>query len=284
MFNNLSDKTIAIILMIISGFNFVIMHSAAKWLSDEIHIFEISFLRCSLVIFVLAPMIYKAGFKTFITKQPLNQFFRIITNSIAMLCFFYGLTLTTLSEVTALNLTVPIFATFLAFIFLKEKLKIRRIAALFIGFSGALIVLRPDITFNIGGILILISAFIWSVSLIFIKKLTKTDSAVTISLYAGIGMIPATFIVAYPYLTLPNFYQFMIIIFIAITGTIAQTLLNVAFKKGELVVLLPLDFLKLVWSVIIGYTIFFESTPYTLWIGGFLIVASSSYIAFRERK
>ncbi len=284
MFNNLSNKTIAIILMIISGFNFVIMHSAAKWLSDEIHIFEISFLRCSLVIFVLAPMIYKEGLKTFITKQPLNQFFRIITNSIAMLCFFYGLTLTTLSEVTALNLTVPIFATFLAFIFLKEKLKIRRITALFVGFSGALIVLRPDITFNIGGVLILISAFIWSISLIFIKKLTKTDSAVTISLYAGIGMIPVTFIFAYPYLILPNFYQFTIIIFIAITGTIAQTLLNVAFKKGELVVLLPLDFLKLVWSVIIGYTLFFESTPYTLWIGGFLIVASSSYIAFRERK
>ena len=102
--------------------------------------------------------------------------------------------------------------------------------------------------------------------------------------YAGIGMIPVTFIFAYPYLILPNFYQFTIIIFIAITGTIAQTLLNVAFKKGELVVLLPLDFLKLVWSVIIGYTLFFESTPYTLWIGGFLIVASSSYIAFRERK
>ena len=107
---NLSDTTVSIILMIISGFSFVVMHSAAKYLSDQIHIFEITFLRCALVIVVLAPIIFKEGKVIFKTKQPQFQIYRIITNSIAMLCF-YGLTLTTLSEVTALNLTVPIFTT-----------------------------------------------------------------------------------------------------------------------------------------------------------------------------
>ena len=108
---NLSDTTLSIILMIISGFSFVVMHSAAKFLSDQIHIFEITFLRCALVAVVLAPMIFKEGKSSLITRQPKFQFYRIITNSIAMLCFFYGLTLTTLAEVTALNLTVPIFTT-----------------------------------------------------------------------------------------------------------------------------------------------------------------------------
>ena len=281
---NLSDTSVSIILMIISGFSFVVMHSAAKYLSDQIHIFEITFLRCALVAVVLAPIIFKEGKSSLITKQPKFQIYRIITNSIAMLCFFYGLTLTTLAEVTALNLTVPIFTTFLAFVFLKEKLKKYRLSALFVGFLGAMIVLRPDISINFGGILILISALIWSVSLIFIKRLTETDSAVTISLYAGVGMIPATFVVAYPYLIMPNLYQFLIILFIAITGTIAQTLLNSAFKRGQLAILLPFDYLKLIWSVLIGYTIFVESTPISLWIGGILIVGASSYIAWRERK
>ena len=170
---NLSDTTVSIILMIISGFSFVVMHSAAKFLSDQIHIFEITFLRCALVAVVLAPMIFKEGKSSLITKQPKFQIYRIITNSIAMLCFFYGLTLTTLAEVTALNLTVPIFTTLLAFLFLNEKLKKHRLSALFIGFLGAIIVLRPDISINIGGVLILISALIWSVSLIFIKVILK---------------------------------------------------------------------------------------------------------------
>ena len=281
---NLSDTTVSIILMIISGFSFVVMHSAAKFLSDQIHIFEITFLRCALVAVVLAPIIFKEGKSSLITKQPKFQFYRIITNSIAMLCFFYGLTLTTLAEVTALNLTVPIFTTLLAFLFLNEKLKKHRLSALFIGFLGAIVVLRPDVSINIGGVLILISALIWSVSLIFIKKLTETDSAITISLYAGVGMIPATFVAAYPYLIMPNLYQFLIILFIAITGTIAQTLLNSAFKRGQLAILLPFDYLKLIWSVFIGYTIIIESTPISLWIGGTLIVGASSYIAWRERK
>ena len=281
---NLSDTTTSITLMIISGFSFVVMHSAAKFLSDQIHIFEITFLRCALVAVVLAPMIFKEGKSSLITKQPKFQIYRIITNSIAMLCFFYGLTLTTLAEVTALNLTVPIFTTLLAFLFLNEKLKKHRLSALFIGFLGAIIVLRPDISINIGGVLILVSALIWSVSLIFIKKLTETDSPVTISLYAGVGMIPATFVAAYPYLIMPNLYQFLIILFIAVTGTIAQTLLNSAFKRGQLAILLPFDYLKLIWSVLIGYTIFVESTTISLWIGGTLIVGASSYIAWRERK
>ena len=87
-FNNFSSTSISIILMIISGFSFIVMHSAAKYLSDEIHVFEITFLRCVLVIFVLAPLIFKQGLNTFITKQPKLQIYRIITNSIAMLCFF----------------------------------------------------------------------------------------------------------------------------------------------------------------------------------------------------
>lgn len=269
--------------MILSGLSFVIMHSLAKYLSDEIHIFEITFLRCALVIFVLSPIIFKTGLKIFLTKQPRNQFFRILTNSIAMLSFFYGLTITPLSQVTALNLTVPIFTTILAFLLLGEKLKIRRILALLTGFVGTLIVLRPDLSFNLGGLLILFSSFIWSISLIFIKELTKTDSAVTISLYAGIGLVPATFLAAYPYLQMVTFEQFIIILIITITGTIAQTFLNIAFKRGELAILLPFEFLKLVWAILIGYTLFVESSPYSLLLGGFLIVVSSSYIAWRER-
>lgn len=95
-------------------------------------------------------------------------------------------------------------------------------------------------------------------------------------------MIPATFFAAYPFLKMPNLNQFLIILFIAISGTIAQTLLNSLFKRGEFAVLLPFYFLKLVWSVMIGYTLFNERTPYTLWLGGLLIVSTSSYIAWRE--
>ena len=270
--------------MIISGLFFVIMHSAVKYLSKEVHIFEIAFFRCALVVFVLAPIIFQQGKSIFITKQPKIQFLRISTNSVAMLCFFYGITSTPLAQLTTLGFTVPIFATILAVIFMGEKIRIRRTSALIIGFIGTIIVMRPDISIELGDMLIIFSSFLWSVCLIFIKKLTQTDSAITISLYFGIGMIPATFAMAFPVLEMIDIRQFLILVFIAITGTLAQTIMNSALKKGELALLLPFDFLRLIWSVLIGYALFAEEPQITLWIGGILIIGSTSYIAWREAK
>ena len=275
---------IAISLMVISGLFFVFMHSAVKYLSKEVHIFEIAFFRCALVIFVLAPIILQQGKSVFITGQPKIQFLRITTNSVAMLCFFYGISSTPLAQLTTLGFTVPIFTTILAVVFMKEKIRLRRTSALIIGFIGTLIVMRPDISIELGAVLIIFSSFLWSVCLIYIKKLTETDSAITISLYFGIGMIPATFVMAFPVFEMIDLRQFIILIFIAITGTLAQTIMNFAFEKAELALLLPFDFLRLIWSVLIGYALFAEEPEITLWIGGFLIIGSTSYIAWRESK
>ena len=280
--NNIPSSLFAISLMIISGLFFVLMHSAVKYLSKEVHIFEIAFFRCALVIFVLAPIIFQQGKKIFKTKQPKVQFLRITTNSVAMLCFFYGIATTPLAQLTTLGFTVPIFATILAVIFMKEKIRLRRTTALIVGFIGTIIVMRPDISIELGALLIIFSSFLWSICLIFIKKLTETDSAVTISLYFGIGMIPATFALAFPVLEMIDLRQFIILIFIAVTGTLAQTIMNSALEKGELALLLPFDFLRLIWSVLIGYALFSEEPTITLWLGGFLIIGSTSYIAWRE--
>tara|TARA_Y100000589_G_C27121753_1_gene616759 strand:+ start:662 stop:1477 length:816 start_codon:yes stop_codon:yes gene_type:complete len=270
--------------MIISGFCFVVMHSAAKYLAEEVHIFEVIFLRCALVVVVLFPFIISEGKKSILTKQPKNQIYRIVTNSIAMLLFFYGLTLSPLSLATALNFTAPVFTVILAIIFLKEKLTPQCLIALFLGFIGVLFILRPDLSFNVGGMLILLSSLVWAISLIFIKKLTRTDSAVTISLYAGVGMVPVTLLMAYPYLEIISTPQLAVIFFIAVSGTLAQTLLNSALKRGDLSFLLPLDFLKLIWSVIIGSVFFGESAPMLLWVGGAFIIGAATLIVMTGKK
>ena len=243
-FINMPGRSLSVLLMILSGVCFVAMHSAAKYLADEVHIFEIVFLRCALVVVILSPFLFKEGKKSLFTKQPKNQIYRIVTNSIAILLFFYGLSISPLSLATVLNFTAPIFTVIFAVIFLKEKLTTYRLISLVLGFIGVMCVLRPDLSLNLGGLLVLLSSLVWASSLIFIKKLTKTDSAVTISLYAGVGMMPATFAAAYPYLEEINFVQFLFILFIAVSGTTAQTLLNSALKRGDLSFLLPLDFFK----------------------------------------
>ena len=283
-FITMPGRSLSVLLMILSGVCFVAMHGAAKYLADEVHIFEIVFLRCALVVVILSPFLFKEGGKSLFTKQPKNQIYRIVTNSIAILLFFYGLSISPLSLATVLNFTAPIFTVIFAVIFLKEKLTTHRLISLLLGFIGVMCVLRPDLSLNLGGLLVLLSSLVWASSLIFIKKLTKTDSAVTISLYAGVGMMPATFAAAYPYLEEINFVQFLFILFIAVSGTTAQTLLNSALKRGDLSFLLPLDFLRLIWSVLLGIALFGESTSVFLWLGGLFILSATTLIVTSERK
>ena len=82
----------------------------------------------------------------------------------------------------------------------------------------------------------------------------------------------------------PNKIQFFILIAIAVLGTLAQMSLNAALRRGDVSFLLPFDYLRLLWSILIGYFLFKEFPGYELFVGGFLIVFATSLMAFREAK
>ena len=75
-----SDGFVAITYMILSGFCFVIMHAAVKYISEEIHPFEIAFFRCAFVIVILSPMIFYQGKSILITKNPKLQIYSSVFN------------------------------------------------------------------------------------------------------------------------------------------------------------------------------------------------------------
>ena len=58
--------------------------------------------------------------------------------------------------------------------------------------------------------------------------------------------------------------------------------MNSSFKRAEVAMLLPFDFLRLIWSALLSYAIFNETPELTLWIGGTIILSSTCYLAYRE--
>ena len=98
----------------------------------------------------------------------------------------------------------------------------------------------------------------------------------------AIGIIPASFIFSIPVWKWPNIYQFLILAIIAVLGTLAQLFLNSALRRGKISFILPLDYLKLIWAVILGYLIFDEIPYQSIWFGGTLIICATTYIGIRE--
>lgn len=286
--NNLSKiftpSILAILFMVLSGIFATSMHCLIRFATEENHPFEVAFFRTVFVLLIFLPFVVKNGFKTLKPNNIKLQSYRAIIGSVAMLCMFYGLSITELAKATALMFTVPIFATILAIIFLKEVVGIRRWSAMFVGFFGALIVLRPDIELGFGPLLILCGSLMWSSSVLMAKKLTQTDSTLSITFWQAAGLIPATFILATQVWQWPNLNQLFMFLLIAIAGTLTHWFLNEALKRAEISALLPLDYLRLIWSVSLGFIFFNEIPPAGLWLGAALILGASTYIGVRQVK
>ena len=286
--NNLSKiftpSILAILFMILSGIFATSMHCLIRFATEENHPFEVAFFRTIFVLLIFLPFVVKNGFKTLKPNNIKLQSYRAIIGSVAMLCMFYGLSITELAKATALMFTVPIFATILAIIFLKEVVGIRRWSAMFVGFFGALIVLRPDIELGFGPLLILCGSLMWSSSVLMAKKLTQTDSTLSITFWQAAGLIPATFVLATQVWEWPNLNQLFMFLLIAIAGTLTHWFLNEALKRAEISALLPLDYLRLIWSVSLGFIFFNEIPPAGLWLGAALILGASTYIGVRQVK
>ena len=281
---SLSPAFLAVLFMVLSGIFATTMHCLIRFATEDSHPFEVAFFRTIFVLLIFLPVVIKNGMMSLKSNNVKMQSYRAIVGSVAMLCMFYGLSITELAKATALMFTVPIFATILAIFFLKEIVGLRQWIAMLVGFTGAIIVLRPDIELGFGPLLILCASMMWSGSMLMAKKLTETDTTVSITFWQAAGLIPATFILAIQVWEWPTLQQLIMFLFIAVAGTLVHWFLNEALKRADITALLPLDYLRLIWSVSFGF-IFFNEIPHVgLWLGAALILGASTYIGIRQAK
>lgn len=273
--------------MALASAMFVGMHALIRHTTKNLglHPFEVAFFRSFLGLFVLAPVLLRERFRPLRTPNLKLHLLRGFINSGAMLCFFFGLSITPLAEVTALGFTAPIFATLLAMLLLGETVRLRRWIAIAIGFAGTLVIIRPGFAeVGLGPILVLISTVIWSFALTLIKFLTRTDSSVTITAYASIFLSPFNFIAALFFWRWPTVEEVGLLLAIAMLGTVAQMSMNQSLKIADSSVVLPVDFTKLIWAAFLGFVLFDELPGLFTWLGGVMIFASTTYIAVRESR
>jgi drug/metabolite transporter (DMT)-like permease len=282
----ISNNLKGILLMLVSGVAVSCMSGVILHLVKTQHPFEVAFFRNALGLIMLLPLLAgKGGMLHLRTGKAGPLVWRGLLSAVSMMCYFYGVALVPLAEVTALSFMGPLFATVIAVILLGERIRLRRTLALVIGFSGALIILRPGFNvIGLGTVLILGSAASWSVSMIIIKVLTKTESAITQSLYTLVMLTPITALAALPYWHTPSLEEFGWMIVMAGLGTAAQLAFTEAFKLADLTALLPVDFTKLIWSAMVGYLYFAQTPDIWVFIGGAVIFASTTYITLREAQ
>lgn len=282
-FNRADGAAQGMALMLFATICFVSMQAMVRYIGETLPPFEVAFFRNLFGLVALTPLFLRQGLRPLRTRKLHLHALRGSIQAFGMLAFFTGVTLIPLAQTTALSFSAPLFATLLAIVLLGERVRIRRIVALALGFCGMLMVVRPGFAeINLGTILIIGSSVSWGLAIAIIKSMSSTESSATLTVYMGLFLTPITGVFAFFVWETPTWEQLAWLFLIGCLGTIGHLAFAQSFRRADSTAVLPLDFTRLIWASIVGYIVWQEIPDAWAWIGGTVIFASATYIAYRE--
>ncbi len=275
----------AIGLMLLAGFFSSLLHLGVRFVSPEIPTIEIVFLRSMVTIIATIPLLFRSGAVAWKTKAPRLHLMRGVIGVSSMSAWYWSLAHLPLGEAGVLSFTTAIFVTIGAALWFREPVGFRRWAAVLIGLFGAVIVLKPMVgLINIAALAALGSSALWAVLLLMVKEIRRYDEPLTITFYQPLSIAPFALIAVIPVWVWPSPQVWLIVIGMGIVAGIGNYCYLQALSAVDASLVMPVDYVRLVWMVSWGYLLFAEVPGWTTWLGAALIIGSTGFIAWRESR
>jgi len=269
--------------MIFAGVFFTFLGVMIRMANKEVHVLEIVFFRYFISLLIMAPWMMRLGLNGLKGKNIKLLFARSVSSYMGAMLWFASIIYLPLAEATALGYTTPLFATLGAVLFLDEVVRKRRWWALFAGFAGTMIILRPGFEaitlpalYAIGG------AIFIATSALLVKVLNRTDSPDTIVLYMAVFSTPLSLVAALFVWVTPSLETLFWLTGIGLFSTLAHLAYTRSFAIADASVVLPYDYIRLLTVAAVGFGIYGEVPDIWTWVGAGVIIGSAFYIARRE--
>ncbi len=270
--------------MIAACAGFATMSALIRHISAELHAFEIAFFRNFFGLVVLLPWLMRSGFGVLRTKRLGLYALRGLFGLLAMMCWFWAITVMPLAEAVALSFTVPIFATVLAVLILGEAVHARRWTAMAVGFAGAMIILRPGVEeVGLPQLAVIVAAVFMASAVIAVKMLSRTETTTAIVAYMGIFLAPVSLVPALFVWRTPGWETLLWLVGLGATASFAHACLTRSFAAADASAVMPYDFSRLIFVSVIAYFAFGEVADLWTWVGATIIVGAAVYIARRDQ-
>ena len=222
-----------------------------------------------------------------IHKDLLNKhvIIRTICELLGAVFFVTAIALTPLSSATAILQIAPLLVTIGAVIFFKEKVGWRRWTAVFIGFIGVLLIVRPGFEgFMPASIFAILGSVFLAARDLATRAMQVKLPSVTIALYAFIAFgISGILIIPFNSpMVLPTSNQIIYFIGASAFGVIAYYSLVISSRIGEMSVISPFRYSRIVFAMLLAIIILDENPDGLTLIGASIVVASGLYTFVRE--
>lgn len=260
------------------------LSATVKHLSTELHGFVIVFWRNLFGFVFMIPWLWRHGFGRLKTGRLGAYLFRSSISVISMMCGFTALGYLPIATATSLSFTAPLFATILAVLILKEKVRLRRWSATLAGFAGVMIVLQPGASggIGLGETLAIFGAFLTAMGTVIVKTLSRSESSQAIVTYMVLLSTPLALVPALFYWSWPSADAWPFIIALGFFGTMGHLCWTRAFAIADASAVVPYDYSRLIFTTGLGMVFFGEQPGHWFWVGSVVIIGAGLYIAQRE--
>jgi len=316
-----------IILMIAAATSIAALYTSMKFVTISVNSNQaVFFYKLTVLIFLLPWIFYKDGIKAIYTPNFALHFYRSIFSTAGSLTLMYALKSLRLIDVTILTQLEQMLWLVMGAFFFNEKLNLAKILAIIIGLTGGLIIIKPELIhntlfadkidipeFNTAYIFIAATIACWSINSFLIKVLGNKKATNRAQLFYVMSFASLfSYFVAFVDWDTTTFLNFEIyrptgfnsifnvhiqkqqIIGIAV-ASICYLSHSVFFfnalRYGEMTVIAPFVYFKLIFAGILGYILFNETPKMTISYLGYaliifagLLLITSQYKAHKKAQ
>ena len=275
----------AILLNLSAWIMLPIMDGFAKYLSLTLPVLQITWARYFFTVIIVFPIIfffYRKNLK--FSEKPKLQLIRGMLLFIANVLFFYSISVIPLSKALTLAFVAPLIVTSLSPIFLNEKVGLNRWIAVFFGFVGCLIIIRPGfIELNLATIAALGTGLMYGFYLIVTRKLSSVDNPLLTLLLTGVvGATLGSFMMPLTWVY-PSLNEWLIMFLIGLFASIGHFLLILSLKFADASKLAPFGYFEILPNIVISFY-FFNHLPDNFDILGLIIIVLSGLYIFKSER
>ena len=250
-------------------------------------IYGVNQVTCLRTIFRFVPLLIFAFYRK---ENPLRtakvtaNILRAILASAGTYTAMLALKYSPMTDVVVVGYSTALFVIPFSVLILKEKIYMRDIIAIAVGFLGILLAFRPfgDV-FHLGIMFAVAGAVMAALNQVIIKKLSATESELTIIFYHHMILIPISFLIGFDFFIQLTLFHFCILFLGGIIGAVAQYSITHAFKLSTSSSLASAAYTMLIPVTLIDF--FMDGkVPDLFIIGGLILIASGSCHILRTRK
>ena len=282
------DNLRGAVLMMVSMAAFTFNDAFMKMISAQLPLFQILMLRGILTTCLIALVMLAMGRLRFAVPREDRWlvFTRVVAEAASAYFFLTALFNMPIANVSAIMQALPLAITLAAAVFFREPVGWRRLSAIFVGFFGVMLIIRPGAEdFTIYSLYTLAAVIVVTIRDLATRRLSAETPSMAVTFYSSLG-VTFFFAMAAPsqgWVPVDGYAAMMIAgaSVMVIGGYICSIMV---MRIGEISFVATFRYTSLVWALLLGWLVFGDwPKPVTL-LGASIVIGSGVFMLLRERQ